>query len=154
MISDERVVNSEVGFGWFRDDVIGRRNMMRYIRCFVGTVVAVLATFQIFGKDNAPTIRISVVSSQDLPAEFDSTRTYHYTLQCTNPESLITELWKSDVRVWQAWLPVDNICMGPIGPQFTVELEERNSAILHLNFSLGEGRLHCASQLKRFVISE
>ena len=128
--------------------------MTRYVIYIFGIVLAVLATFQIFGKDNEPTIRISVVSSQDLPAEFDSTRTYHYTLQCTNPESLITELWNSDVRTWQAWLPVDNICMGPIGPQFTVELEGKNSVILHLNFSSGEGRLHCARQLKRFVISE
>lgn len=119
-----------------------------------GVIAVLLTTFQPFSKDDNPTIRASVMSVQDLPAEFDSTRTYHYAFVCTNPESLITELWNADVGVWQAWLPMDNMCMDPIGPRFTVELQGEDSAILDFNFSPGDGRLHCATSLKRFVISE
>ena len=127
--------------------------MKSIVRC-AGMVLAVVAAVQTFGKDDVPTIRVSTVTSRDLPAEFDSARTYHYMLQCSNPESLIIELWNSDVHVWQAWLPLDNMCMGPIGPRFTVELEEGDAAVSDFDFSPGDGRLHCAKQLERFVISE
>ncbi len=127
---------------------------IRYLGCTMGVLVAVATTFQAPGRDEKPTIRASVVTSHDLPAEFDSTRTYHYTLQCTNPESVLTALWDADVRVWQAWFPLDNMCVGPIGPQFTVELEEQDSAVLDFKFVPGDGRLHCAARLKRFVVSD
>ena len=117
-------------------------------------LVALLGTFQMFSKDDQPTIRDSIVTSEDLPAEFDSARTFHYSLGCANPESLLTELWKADIRVWRAWLPLDNQCMGPVGPRFTVELESDDSEILEFNFSSGQGSLHCATRLKRFIVSD
>lgn len=127
---------------------------MRYLRYVIVTLFAVLAVFQTFSKDDGPTIRASILTSQDLPAEFDTARTYQYTLKPTNPESLLTVLWNADVRVWQAWLPLDNLCMGPIGPRFTVELDAGDPGILDFDFSPGDGRLHCATRLKRFVVSD
>lgn len=127
---------------------------MRYVKYFFGITFVVVTSFQTFGKDDKPTMRIVVISSEDLPSEFDSARTYHYASLCTNPESLLTELWNADVRVWRAWLPLDNQCMGPIGPLFTVEIRGEDSAILDFDFSSGEGRLHCATRLKRFVIED
>ncbi len=127
---------------------------MRTIRHIPWLMFAALVTVQTFGKGDEPTIREVVVTSRDLPEEFDSTRTYHYDSVKANPESLITVLWNADVRAWQAWLPLDNRCMDPVGPRFTVELEAQDAAILDFDFSPGDGRLHCATSLKRYTISE
>jgi hypothetical protein len=127
---------------------------MQYVKYLLWITFVVLTSFRTFSEDDKPTIRVSVMSSQELPAEFDSARTYQYAFVCTDPESVLTELWNADVRVWRAWLPLDNMCMGPIGPRFTVELDGGDSAILDFDFSPGEGRLHCATRLKRFVISD
>ena len=127
---------------------------MRPVRSVLGLVMAACVTAQIFGRDDTPAIRTFVVTSQDLPAEFDSARTFHYNFVCSNPESLLTTLWSSDLRVWQAWFPIDDLCMDPVGPRFTVELESGDSAIREFDFSPGDGRLHCATRLKRFIVSE
>ncbi len=127
---------------------------MRPVSCVFGMLLVIFITFQTLSRDDEPTIRSLVVTSRDLPVEFDSTRTYHYNYLCTNPESLLTALWDADVRVWQAWLPLDNMCMDPVGPRFTVELESEDASVSDLDFSPGDGRLHCATRLKRFVVSE
>lgn len=126
----------------------------RSVRLIVAVICSAFASFQTSGRSDNPTIRVSTLSSRDLPAEFDSATTYHYVFVCSNPESLITELWNGDVRVWQAWMPLDNMCMGPVGPQFTVQLQEEDPDILDFNFAPGDGRLHCATSLKRFIVSE
>jgi hypothetical protein len=125
-----------------------------YLRMIPGVVVCVVMTCQTFGKADEPTIHSAIISSGDLPAEFDSTRTFHYAFPGVNPESLLTVLWKADVRVSRAWLPLDNTCMGPIGPLFTVEVESGDSAVLDFGFSSGDGRLRCATRLRGFTISE
>jgi hypothetical protein len=127
---------------------------MRHIKYIVGMMVSFLMAFQTFSKGDELVMSSSIISSQELPTEFDSTRTFHYAFLLANPESLLTELWKANVRVSRAWLPLDNMCMGPIGPLFTVELEGEASAIPAFDFSQGEGRLHCATRLKQFVISD
>lgn len=126
----------------------------RAIRFVLVLMFSTFAVVQTSGRGDNPTIRVSTLSSRDLPAEFDSATTYHYVFVCTNPESLITELWNADVRVWQAWMPLDNMCMGPVGPQFTVQLQEEDPDIVDFDFVPGDGRLHCATQLKRFVVSD
>lgn len=126
----------------------------RHVRLVLGVMFSSFVVFETLGKEDNPTIRVSTLSSRDLPAEFDSATTYHYVFVCSNPESLITELWNGDVRVWQAWMPLDNMCMGPVGPQFTVQLQEEDPDILDFNFAPGDGRLHCATSLKRFLVSE
>ena len=127
---------------------------MRSARFLAGLVMTVVATCHVFGTADRPTIREFAVTSSDLPAEFDSTLTYHYDFVCANPESLLTELWNDGLRVWQAWLPLDNMCMDPIGPRFTVELEAGDSGVRDFGFSPGDGRLHCSSRLKRYTVSE
>lgn len=127
---------------------------MRYLKIVAGILACALMTRQVFSRADEPTIRSSVITSGDLPAVFDSTRTFHYVYPAVNPESLLTVLWKANVRVSLAWLPLDNMCMSPIGPQFTVELESEDSAILDFDFAPGNGRLRCATRLKRFVVSD
>jgi hypothetical protein len=118
----------------------------------VGIALALLMTGQTFKRGSKPRITSSIISSGQLPHHFASGRTYHVPFSSPAPESLLTSLWKAKLRVSQAWLPLDNTCMGPVGPQFTVELVEKNPKILTMQFVAGDGRLSCATRLKRYVI--
>lgn len=95
----------------------------------------------------------ATISSDQLPEQFDETVTFECLSYSVNAESLLTVLSKSGVRVSRAWFPLDNRCMGIIGPRFTVELASDNPRILEFGFQQGSGRLRCASQLKQYSLT-
>ena len=97
---------------------------------------------------------VSTISADQLPAEFIAGRTFHASSDVSNPDSLLNRLLKAKLRVTRAWQPLDNICMGPIGPRFTVELATPDERILKFRFAAGDGRLRCATKLKRFVVAK
>ena len=104
--------------------------------------------------ENTPTIRSQIISVDQLP-EFDLSRTYFYQFSSLeNPESLLISLWNAGIPISQAWLPLDDQCMNPIGVRFTVELTGDDARIGGFGFIRGVGYLACATQLKRYTISE
>jgi hypothetical protein len=102
-------------------------------------------------------VTTSIIAKSDLPPRIlaDTTRTFAYFgAQPANPDSLLQVLCAAGIRVNEAWLPLDNLCLDPIGPRFTVELSGADDRIKTHGFRNGYGnRLICATQLKRFVVS-
>lgn len=100
-----------------------------------------------------PVIQSSTIPSSSLPKHFDEGRVFQYNFSQVNPESVLIQLWNAGIPVVQAWLPLDNLCMDPIGARFTVELTKADPRIEDFGFTKGSGRLGCATMLKRFFIS-
>ena len=101
-----------------------------------------------------PQITAATISADQLPAQFDETRTYHYRLgTVTDPQAMLEALWDSGLESTRAWQPLDNLCLDPVGPQFTVEFARDNPRIAHEGFARGDGRLRCATMLTAYTIS-
>ena len=102
-----------------------------------------------------PMITATTISVDQLPTEFDGTRTYYYrAANLQDPEHMIVALWRAGFHTTRAWQPLDNpTCADPLGPTFTVELEVDNPAIVDDGFQRGAGRLFCATTLTEFLVS-
>ena len=98
-------------------------------------------------------IEITTIDRTELPP-LDPARTYEYNLAQIDPESVLEALLAEQIPVARAWLPLDNLCLDPRGPRFTVELSRPDARILELGFGLGMGRLACATTLRRYTISD
>ena len=92
------------------------------------------------------------ITAAQLPAEFDDSRTYYYrAADLRDPMEMTCTLRQAGFNVTRAWQPLDNpLCMDPLGPTFTVELEMGNPAIVDHGFLEGVGRLSCATRLVEF----
>lgn len=103
---------------------------------------------------DVPIIESEIVSTTDVWAQIDTSRTYWSRFSSVEPESLIVVLWQADLPISRAWQPLDDRCMDPIGPRFTLELAEGDLRILKHDFETGPGRLLCSTTLEQFTISE
>ena len=101
----------------------------------------------------APAITAATISADQLPAVFDETRTYHYRVgSVTDPKGLLLALWASGLESRRAWQPLDNLCLDPVGPQFTVEFVIDDPRIADQGFVRSDGRLRCATTLTAYTI--
>ncbi len=101
-----------------------------------------------------PEIMAATISADQLPTEFDATRTYHHRVgSVSDPRGILVALWDSGLQSKQAWQPLDNLCLDPIGPQFTVELVRDDPRIVGFGFERADGRLRCATTLTYYTIS-
>ena len=101
-----------------------------------------------------PVITATTISVEQLPTEFDGTRTYHYRVgHVTDPRGMLMALWDSGLESRRAWEPLDDLCFDPVGPQFTVEFVMDDPRIAEHGFERGDGRLHCATTLTAYTIS-
>lgn len=66
------------------------------------------------------------------------------------PESLLLVLCEAGIPVRRAWLPLENECMDPRGPAFTVELAHDDKRMGEFDFIRGNGRLECAPRLQHY----
>ncbi len=105
-------------------------------------------------EENRPAFQVTTISSGSLPKNFDEGLFFEYKQVNVKPESLLTELLDADIPVVQAWLPLDNRCMDPIGPRFTIELRQKDDLVSEFDFKQGSGRLACATTLKHYVITK
>jgi len=105
-------------------------------------------------ENTDPVITATTISVDQLPTEFDGTRTYHYRMgSVTDPQGMLMALWDSGLETTRAWQPLDNLCFDPVGPQFTVELVMDDPRIAGHGFERADGRLHCATTLTAYTIS-
>ena len=97
-------------------------------------------------------IESRTITAAQLPTEFDDSRTYYYrAADLRDPKEMTCTLQQAGFNVTRAWQPLDNpLCMDPLGPTFTVELEMGNPAIVDHGFLGGVGRLSCATRLIAF----
>ena len=101
-----------------------------------------------------PVITATTISVGQLPAEFDATRTYHYRVgSVTDPQGMLTALWDAGLESSRAWQPLDNLCLDPVGPQFTVEFVMDDPRIAERGFERADGRLHCATTLTAYTVT-
>ena len=102
-----------------------------------------------------PNIQSSLITVDQLPTEFDQTRTYHYQAnRVDKPEDLIRSLWDAGIRTRLGWNPLDDRCLNPIGPRFTVELVRDAPRIADFGFARGDGYLYCATTLIAYDVTE
>lgn len=102
-----------------------------------------------------PVILTEQITADELPSTFDETRTYMLRPgQPQDAEILLRAMWAEGIRPARAWLPLDNRCMDPIGPRFTVELAKDDARIGDFGFDRGVGRLFCSTVLVRYTIVE
>ena len=105
-------------------------------------------------EHTGPRITAATISADQLPNEFDGTRTYHYRVgSVADPQGLLVALWESGLESRRAWQPLDNLCLDPVGPQFTVEFVRDDPRIAEQGFARADGRLHCATTLTAYTIS-
>jgi len=78
--------------------------------------------------------------------------TYEYSFAEANPESLLKVLIRARIPVVVAWEPLDNACMDPLGPRFTVGLTRDDPRMAEFNFRHGNGRLACSQRIRKYVI--
>jgi len=100
-----------------------------------------------------PLFQVTPISGSQLPQQLTEW-TYSYKFTTVNPESLLAVLVKSGIPVSQAWLPLDNLCMDPVGPRFTIELTQQDDRVFNFDFVRGTGRLACATHLKWYRLSQ
>lgn len=93
-----------------------------------------------------------VVPASAVVGSFDTTRTYEYRFVRANADSLFAALLDANMAVTQAWEPLDNRCLDPRGPVFTVELARPDPRVATFDFVPGTGRLTCATQLRRYRV--
>lgn len=99
-----------------------------------------------------PLFEITVIDVSQLPSQFDSTRTYEYDFSTVHPESILTVVWKSGIKISQAWFPLDYFCKDLRGPRLTVELVKGDDRMTGFHFIKGTNRLLCSKTLRRYVI--
>lgn len=99
-----------------------------------------------------PLFEITVIDVSQLSSQFDSTRTYEYDFSTVHPESILTVVWKSGIKVSQAWFPLDYFCKDLRGPRLTVELVRGDDRMTRFHFIKGINRLYCSKTLRRYVI--
>ena len=118
-------------------------------------LAALLSSFvtPLGGQAIQPQFRVVVIPADRLPQHFTA-RTFSYRFSEANAESLLAVLMKSRIPVRQAWLPLDNMCMGPVGPRFTIELSRKDKRVTRFGFVKGSGRLRCSPRLKWYTISK
>lgn len=92
------------------------------------------------------------VTTDVVLARLDPARTYEYRFTTVRPESVITALLDAGIPVEEAYLPLDNVCLDPRGPVFTVTLLEPDTRILAHDFDPGTGRLACATLVRRYRV--
>ncbi len=83
----------------------------------------------------------------------DPARTYEYDFSAVRPDSVLQALWRAGLPLEVAWLPVDYRCDDIRGARLTVELAAPDSRMADHDFSPGTGRLLCAEELVRYVVS-
>ena len=100
------------------------------------------------------TIQSRTITTAELPPEFDPSRTYQYRQpSIKDPEGVLVALLNAGFAVTRAWQPLDDRCLDPLGPTFTVELEVDEPTIQDHGFERGVGRLLCAATLTEYTIS-
>jgi hypothetical protein len=79
-------------------------------------------------------------------------RTYEYDSPLVRPDSVLSALWRTGLVFEAAWLPLDYRCEDPRGPRLTVQLPRADTRMADQGFSLGTGRLACATELMQYVL--
>jgi len=128
--------------------------MRRFLMCaaLIGVGIAVMSC-QSATQPVAPAIESRIIEKAEFPQQLDTSRTYVYTSGSVNADSLIEEMVKADLPLSRAWLPLDNMCMDPVGPRFTVELTQPDQEIGTFGFVKGVGRLACATKAKLYIFT-
>jgi hypothetical protein len=78
--------------------------------------------------------------------------TYRYRFATVNADSLLRVLARANVPVSEAWLPLEDLCMDPVGPRFTVILARHYAGMDVFDFDPGNGIRACTTRIRRYVV--
>ena len=79
-------------------------------------------------------------------------RTYEFDRSVVKPDSALRALWSAGLDVESAWLPVDYSCLDVRGGRLTIQLSSPDSRMRAHGYSLGTGRLACATTLVQYAL--
>ncbi len=98
---------------------------------------------------------IKTILTSETSIIFDTLKTYQYNgFEKVEPLKLLSQLERSHISVRRAWLPLDDMCLNPIGPRFTIELAKQNDKVKKFDFINGTGMLFCASMIDEYSKKE
>ena len=103
-----------------------------------------------------PKIQVTTIGLNQLPQQFDTTRTFVNNFYPANPESILTGLVKSGIPFSQAWMPLyDAPClyMRVLKPSITIELTKDDMRMIQYGFIRGVSFLGCSEHFKRYTLS-
>jgi hypothetical protein len=127
----------------------------RHLMCVVPSLALVVVAACAEGPAPPWTGQIDsvVIGRSGLPDEFDSVTTFTYVFPSVNADSVLVALLDGGIPVRYGWRALDNLCMDPVGPRFTVQLYRDDARMLDHDFQRGAvGRLLCATQLMRYEV--
>lgn len=112
--------------------------------------IVALSCAQATGPE-AVTIRIVETSARDLPA-VDPSRLYKYRFARVAADSLLHVLLRERIPVSEARLPLEDLCMDPVGPRFTLVLLTPDDRLEGFSFDPGNGIRACTSRVRRYIV--
>jgi hypothetical protein len=116
-------------------------------------VVTILAAAACSGTGPDPLSYHSVeITRGGLPDEGLGPMAWHRVMPGGNPDSMLVTLLRAGVPVRQAYAPLDNECLDPVGPTFAVVLGRNDARMTGFGYEAGGGRLLCASILRRYEV--
>jgi hypothetical protein len=119
-----------------------------------GVTLAFLGCYGSRGDERQPQIGVIQITASQLPTAFDTDRTFHRRIPgAQDPEGMLLALADEGLRPIRAWEPLDNLCLDPVGPTFTVELFRNDPRIEGKGYDRGDGRLGCSTQLLLYDVS-
>lgn len=98
----------------------------------------------------APELRTSELAGSEVVLPADSL-VFKYLLATVDADSLLRLMRADGVPVREAWLPLEDLCMDPLGPRFTVALSRAFEEITAYHFERGSGIRACTVRVRRYT---
>ena len=95
--------------------------------------------------------QVSEVSASQLPPT-NAELTYKYRFATVKADSVLRVLVRASVPVSEASLPLEDVCMDPVGPRFTVVLSRPYAGMDVFDFEPGTGIRACTTRVRRYVV--
>lgn len=115
----------------------------------LGLALALAAGCDPAGPDDAEPA-VTLVAASELPATPAAGLVYRYRFASANADSLLRRLRAAGVPLREAWQPIEDLCMDPLGPRFTVLLSRPFPRIAALDFEPGSGIRACTVRVRRY----
>jgi hypothetical protein len=139
-----------------RPAVRQRRRPATGTRAAALAAASLLAATLVFSACDSPaappgaSLVVTEVRGDALPAP-DPSRTWKYRLPSVDADSITRALLRAGIPLAEAWEPLEDACMDPIGPRYTVVLTRPDGRMAGLGFEPGSGIRACTFRVRLYV---
>lgn len=100
--------------------------------------------------DPAGQEKVSEVAASEL-SPLPSDQLYRYRFAGLQADSVLPVLRRANLPLLEAWQPIEDLCMDPLGPRLTVVLSTADKRIEAYDFEPGNGIRACTVRVRRYV---